>query len=101
MARSNYVDKSTAAVRDCTAETSVDEIFRSVRLLADVDQLIELRLLHAIVKGRAGLHTMSGYFSDYKALAIAAFEHRKTVQGAYITLNPANPALLARAVNHV
>jgi len=45
--------------------------------------------------------TASGYFSDMLLLWNAAKELSGKVPGVYVTLNPVNPALLARANNRV
>ena len=42
---------------------------------------------------------MSGYFDDLEALAKAAMDCSGGVPGVYITVNPVNPMLLARANN--
>lgn len=44
---------------------------------------------------------MSGYFDDPGELAKLAAKHADQAQGAYITLNPLNPALLSRAANRI
>jgi hypothetical protein len=45
--------------------------------------------------------TISGYFNSPEALAEAVLPLDGTVPGIYITLNPCNPALLARAANRL
>jgi hypothetical protein len=101
MQHPNQVGNSSVPAQAGAVKGCADQIVQALNLLAEIDQVIELRLLHATVPGRAGVHTQSGYFSDYRALAAAALEHSKSIGGAYITLNPINPALLARAVNHL
>lgn len=77
------------------------EILRFVNLLAEPGQIIELRLLNVQSSGQGFPHTLSGYFNDYRKLAEAAARTNSNAQGAYITLNPLNPDLLARSVNRL
>ena len=57
--------------------------------------VVELRIPKA---GRHG--TISGYFDDFSKLAQEIEMHSGNFEGIYYTLNPVNPALLARANNH-
>jgi len=57
---------------------------------------VELR-----IPGIQGKRTDSGYFNDFDALASAAAAYEGRADGIYITVNPLNPALLARSVNRV
>jgi hypothetical protein len=47
-----------------------------------------------------GRRTVSGYFDDLETFANAALRLNGKLPGIYATLNPVNPALLARAQNH-
>ena len=78
-----------------------DEILRALSLLAEPGQVIELRLLHAQPKGQRIPVTMSGYFDDRQTLASKAQANAGCAWGAYVTLNPINPALFARAANRL
>jgi hypothetical protein len=49
--------------------------------------------------GRRG--TLSGYFNNPELVVEAALRLDRTVEAIYITLNPVNPALLARAANRL
>ncbi len=69
-------------------------ILDALTILTQPDQVVELRVPK--VDGRRG-RTDSGYFTDYEKLAQAALGYTKRAEGIYITLNPINPALLARA----
>jgi hypothetical protein len=60
------------------------------------DHVYELRVPKA---GRQG--TISGYFDDAKRLQDAAATLDGKYPGLYFTLNPCNPALLARATNRM
>jgi len=78
-----------------TAEEMCAEVRRAAALLFSPSDVVEIRV------PKAGRHrTISGYFSDQERLAQEVQrleEHR--FPGVYWTLNPVNPALLARA-NH-
>jgi hypothetical protein len=76
------------------------EILRFLDLVAETEQVVELRLLKVHVGQRMPV-TMSGYFIDLQMLAKTAAKYSAVAQGIYITLNPVNPALLARAKNRV
>jgi len=78
-----------------------NEVLRALRLLTEPSQVIELRLLHVLPERRQMPVTMSGYFNDPGELANKALAFGGCAQGTYITLNPINPALLARAVNRI
>jgi len=77
------------------------EILRFLSLIAEPGQIIELRLLKVRRGANGFCGTMSGYFSDQSKLAAAAAEHGNSAQGVYVTLNPVNPDLLARAANRL
>lgn len=79
-----------------TLELGTAVILQSLEVLLEPGQVAELRILNA---GKD--HTVSGYFSDPAALAEAAARWDGRAPGVYITLNPVNPALLARANNRV
>jgi predicted P-loop ATPase len=72
------------------------EITRALAVMFTPDAVIELR----VPKARQG--ATSGYFNDHARLVqtIAAMD-AKGFEGVYLTLNPVNPALLARANNRV
>jgi AAA domain len=71
------------------------EIARAVALLVEPRGVVELRA--------PGSHrgTLSGYFDDPGALVDAAASLNGGAPAVYVTLNPVNPALLARAQNRV
>jgi hypothetical protein len=62
-------------------------------LLFEPDQLVELRC--PIRPGR----TVSGYYNNYEKLATDAAKLNGTVPGVYVTVNPVQTSLFARAVN--
>lgn len=74
------------------------EILRHVSLVAMPGQVIELRIPK--VDGRRN-HTAAGYFDDWGALAKEGAKWSGRAAGVYITLNPVDRALLARAANRV
>jgi hypothetical protein len=64
-------------------------------------QVAELRLLGVQNQGQRIHSTMSGYFDNFKLLADSAIKYGVGAKGVYVTLNPVNPALLARASNRL
>ena len=73
----------------------VGEIQRAIDLLLAPGQVCELRIPNT---RRA---TVSGYFDDSGKLAQAAANWSGKAPAVYLTLNPVDPALLARAHNRV
>ena len=71
-------------------------MLEALTLLHEPGSVFEVRIPKA---GRAG--TISGYFDDCEAAAkaIARYDHK--APGIYVTLNPVDPALLARAANRL
>ena len=74
----------------------VEMVVRTLSVLAEPGQVIELR-----IPGVQGKRTDSGYFTDPEKLARAAVTYIGRAEGIYITLNPLNPALLARSSNRI
>jgi hypothetical protein len=72
------------------------ELERIAHLLPEPEGVVELRILDA---GRSG--TVSGYFKDTTAFVKACAAWSGKAPGVYLTLNPCNPALLARSQNHM
>ncbi len=73
-----------------------EEVRRTLALLVEPGSVVELRIPKT---ARAG--TVSGYFADLEKLTAAAAEWSGRAPGIYVTLNPVNADLLARAANHV
>ena len=73
---------------------SVDDIRRFFGLLARPGDVFELRGL-AKVNGQQLVTT--GFFDDLEQLARTAVDRSGKDDGVYVTINPVNPALLARA----
>lgn len=76
--------------------TQKDRIVNSIKLFFQPGEVWELRIPKA---GRYG--TASGYFNDPEAFAKAVLKYNGKAPGIYFTLNPVNPALLARANSRV
>ncbi|MFH1472454.1 MAG: hypothetical protein ABIF85_06140 [Nanoarchaeota archaeon] len=72
------------------------EIKKTLDYLFEKGDVVELRILGAEHQG-----VVSGYFNDFDALAKSADKYSTHAEGIYITINPVNPALLARACNRV
>jgi len=80
---------------------SPEEIRRTVDLLFDPTDTIELRALDVSTPQYRRPHTEFGYFTDRAKLVSAAAELSNHASGVYVTVNPVNPDLLARAANRV
>ncbi|MEI6448540.1 MAG: AAA family ATPase [Actinomycetes bacterium] len=76
--------------------TTATTIEAAMRLLHEPGEVFEVRILNT---ARAG--TVSGYFDDPAAAAQAAAKWDGKAPGVYVTLNPVNPALMARAKNRL
>jgi hypothetical protein len=76
------------------------EIERAFRLLVGDGSITELRALDANTNGDRWPRTWFGYFDSGAAL-VSAVETIGQAKGVYLTLNPANPVLLARAANRI
>ena len=74
------------------SEGASNEIARTLRLLFDARQVVELRAFR-------GRETVSGYFDDCTVLAHEASKLDERGYSVYVTLNEVDPALLARAAN--
>lgn len=71
-------------------------IRHALEVVTQPGQTVELR-----IPGIQGKRTDSGYFNDLDKLAVAAADYESRAEGVYITLNPVQPALLARSANRV
>ena len=82
--------------------TNREEIIRALRLLFSEGDVFEIRILKAVSTGYQRPHTESGYF-DYEHIprAADAIAKIRSFAGAYVTLNPVDPDLLARAFNRL
>ncbi len=77
-----------------TADNQDNTVMTALGILHEPGSVIELRVLNT---GRTG--TVSGYFEDHRTLAVSAAKWSGKAPAVYTTLNPVNPALLARASN--
>jgi hypothetical protein len=73
-----------------------EEILRTCRVLMRPGDVHEVRIPKTRWHG-----TISGYFDRPDVLADAVLRYDGTVPAVYITLNPCNPALLARTKNRL
>src|ERR1035438_4902484 len=96
----NGDDQGKLPVARCTMilspTTPREEILRTCRLLMAAGEIHEVRSPKA---GRRG--TISGYFDDVERLADSVLPIDGTVSGVYLTLNPCDRALFARATNRL
>lgn len=76
------------------------EVVRTLKYFAD--QVLEVRILNAVTADRKYPHTVSGYF-DHQHLDQVPAELAviTSASGVYFTLNPVDPALLARSNNRL
>jgi DNA-directed RNA polymerase specialized sigma24 family protein len=75
-----------------------------LRLLHEPGKVFEVRIPRCHDRpGSTFVSVASGYFDDVDAAAksIAALDAQGRCEGIYVTLNPCNPALLARSTNRV
>ena len=80
-----------------SAQQHIQHIETALRILCEPGQVVELR----VPRVRGKKQTDSGYFTDIHLLALAAARYDGKAAGVYMTLNPVEPALLARAENRV
>jgi len=80
--------------------TDKNEIIRALRLWFQSGDVFEVRVLDAVTAEWMRPHMESGYF-DYEHIpdAADAIGKLRSYRGAYATVNPVNPDLLARACN--
>jgi hypothetical protein len=80
---------------------TMTEIQRAIALLSAPGQVVELRALDVSTPDYRRPHTRAGYFNDPHKLAAEAAQVAAHAGGVYLTLNPVEPALLARAANRL
>ncbi|MFA7197186.1 MAG: hypothetical protein WC092_06655 [Anaerovoracaceae bacterium] len=82
--------------------TDKNEIIRALRLWFQSGDVFEIRVLDAVTAEWMRPHMESGYF-DYEHIpdAADAIGKLRSYRGAYATVNPVNPDLLARACNRI
>lgn len=82
--------------------TDANEITHALRLWFQVGDVFEVRVLDAVSADYRREHIESGYF-DYEHISAVpeALKRLLSFRGVYVTVNPVNPDLLARAVNRL
>ena len=82
--------------------TNREEVIRALRLLFSKGDVFEVRILKAVSANYMRPHTESGYFDfEHIPQAADAIAKIRAFAGAYVTLNPVDPDLLARAFNRL
>ena len=79
------------------------EVERALTLLAEPNAVFEVRCLDARLNTNGNRYksgVVSGYFNN-AAAAIASLANVTSAKGVYVTLNPVQPALLARRANRL
>ena len=78
------------------------EIIRALELLFQPGDVFEIRVLDAERASYRRPHVESGYFDyEHRADVPRAMAEIATAAGVYTTINPVDPALLARAANRL
>jgi hypothetical protein len=79
-------------------EADPDEVARTLALLYEPGDVVEVRAPNTPGKG-----TVSGYFDalDVLAACVCELDRVSRPPAIYVVLNPCQPALLARAANHL
>lgn len=82
--------------------TDANEITHALRLWFQPGDVFEARVLDAVSADYRMEHIESGYF-DYEHISAVpeALKRLLSFRGVYVTVNPVNPDLLARAVNRL
>ena len=82
--------------------TDANEITHALRLWLQAGDVFEVRVLDAVSADYRREHIESGYF-DYEHISAVpeALKRLLSFRGVYVTVNPVNPDLLARAVNRL
>ena len=82
--------------------TDANEIIHALRLWFQAGDVFEVRVLDAVNADYRREHIESGYF-DYEHISAVpeALKRLLSFRGVYVTVNPVNPDLLARAVNRL
>ena len=84
------------------AMTDANEIIHALRLWFQAGDVFEVRVLDAVSADYRREHIESGYF-DYEHISAIpeALKRLLSFRGVYVTVNPVNPDLLARACNRL
>jgi hypothetical protein len=76
------------------------EVRKALAILIQPKAVFEVRALSAQLKWQRYRAGVSGYFNNADHL-LKELEHLYQAEGIYVTLNPANPALLSRRANRL
>lgn len=83
-------------------QTDKEMIITALKLWFQKGDVFEIRVLDAVSSNWMRPHMESGYFDyDHIADAAEAISQLRSYRGAYATVNPVNPDLLARACNRI
>jgi hypothetical protein len=85
------------------AASTADDIVEWLAPTVDPGDVVELRALNCVDNPKYGAFTVAGFFdADHlPELARAALQVTAQAEGVYVTMNPVNTALMARAANRV
>jgi hypothetical protein len=91
-----------SVIAEASAPTA-DDIVQWLAPTVETGSVIELRALNCVDNPKYGAFTVAGFFdSDHlPELARAALQVTAQAEGVYVTMNPVNTALMARAANRV
>lgn len=83
-------------------QLNAETISNALKTLFEPGDVFEIRVLDAVLPNSNWQHVESGYF-DYDHIDVVpnALANLKSYAGVYVTLNPVNPDLLARAANRL
>ena len=84
-----------------SVQSSIETIADGLRAIVEPGAVFEVRALKASRPGQSYEATWSGYFDDVNVAADAIGDVDGLARGIYMTLNPVDPALLARATNRM
>lgn len=76
------------------------QVVEALSLIEDAGQVFEVRVLEGIIGNSTWPATLSGYFND-PSKVVEALRPVRSATGIYVTVNPVNSALLARANNRL
>jgi hypothetical protein len=84
-------------------QVSTDDLARWMGLVVEPGSVVEFRVLNCVDNPRFPGFTVAGWFDfdHLDTLARSAMEWTVKAEGCYVTINPVNPDLLARAANRV
>src|SRR5262245_59262220 len=78
----------------------VDEVRRALTILVEPKSVFEVRALEAQLSSERRTGIVSGYFDNVED-CVKQLSRLTSARGIYVTLNPLDPALLARRANRL